>query len=82
MVDDPELSMRFGLFSFFRPWSSSKPRPRADLRVDVAVQIVKHEAHVAIDVPVHACGVDGASRQSGSLSGRSERRLRRVHGIF
>src|SRR5260370_3073109 len=41
----------------------------ADLLGDVAVQIVEHEAHVAVDVPVQRRRVDGLSSTGDAVGG-------------
>ena len=40
---------------------------RADLLDDVAMQIVEHEASVAVDAPIQRCGLDGLSSTSNSV---------------
>src|SRR6266850_6042539 len=41
----------------------------ADLLGDVAVQIVEHEADVAVDVPVKRCRIDGLSSTGDAVGG-------------
>src|SRR6266852_2654803 len=41
----------------------------ADLLGDVAVQIVEHEAHVAVDVPVKRRRIDGLSSTGDAVGG-------------